>query len=613
VPRTILMRIVCRVLLTSVILGLAAPAAGAAEWVRVESPNFVVFGEVGEKRTREYAAEFERFREALGRIVPGAAVRPAAPALIFVFRNAESFAPYRPLYNGKPVQVGGYFAGGTDLDVIMLASSGRDEALRTIYHEYSHLITVNMVRGLPAWLGEGLAEYYSTFQVRADGKQAMLGGIIPTHLVRLNTERLLSLEELLTIEHDSPMYNEGSKRSMFYAESWALVHMLLNGEKNRSSQFNEYVRLTAAGQPPMDAWNTIFGTEKILEELRRYVRQAQVKGYLFRFDREIPAATFTVSVPAPADVHAALGELRLRVSPETAAAHMDQSAGVASPFTAVVRGMMLVRDDRYDEALPLLLRAAESDDWLVQYRAAVGLERIATASRSESNRAAGKAGEATLQRVLQHKPDLPHAVALRALIAGPSDEGLALMKRARQLAPGRAPYAIWEAQYHTARAEFAEARQILTPMLSPRYPKETRDYARIAMDEAVAAQAERSRATPPSLLAQNTLGRPAAGSGLVVPVFRELQPGEIRIEGSLERIECPRDGIILHVRIGDRAAKYRAENMDAVQFLTYREDQTGTIQCGARTPPEKVYLTWRAAAAATAFDGIAVAVEFLPR
>ena len=67
------------------------------------------------------------------------------------------------------------------------------------------------------------------------------------------------------------------------------------------------------------------------------------------------------------------------------------------------------------------------------------------------------------------------------------------------------------------------------------------------------------------------------------------------------------------MRIGDRAAKYRAENMDAVQFLTYREDQTGTIQCGARTPPEKVYLTWRAAAAATAFDGIAVAVEFLPR
>jgi hypothetical protein len=30
----------------------------ATEWVRVETPNFVVFGEVGEKRTKEVAVEF---------------------------------------------------------------------------------------------------------------------------------------------------------------------------------------------------------------------------------------------------------------------------------------------------------------------------------------------------------------------------------------------------------------------------------------------------------------------------------------------------------------------------------------------------------------------------
>jgi hypothetical protein len=609
VPPTIAMRLVTHLLFALSVLG-SPRDTPAAEWVRVESPNFVVFGEVGEKRTREYASEFERFREALGRIVPGAAIRPAAPAVIFVFKNADTFAPYRPLYNGKPVQVGGYFAGAADLDVIMLAGGGRDEAMRTVYHEYSHLITANLVRGLPVWLGEGLAEYYSTFEVRADGKQAMLGGIIPAHLMRLNTERLLPLEELLTIAHDSPLYNEGSKRSMFYAQSWALVHLLLNGEKDRSGAFNEYVRLTAAGRPPLEAWTAVFAKEPILEELRRYVRQAQVKGFLFRFDREIPAATFTIAMPPPADVHAALGELRLHVSPETAAVHMQQSPGTATPFTDAVRGMMLVRENRQDEALPLLIQAAQrSDDWLVQYRAAVGLERIATASQSERNRAAGKAGDAALQRVLQLKPDLPHAVALRGLIAGPSDEGVALLKRARQLAPGRTHYAIWEAQYHSARGEFAEARQILAPMLSPRFPKETREYARSVMAEAADAQVARARAAG----AQNPLGRPPAASGLVVPIFRELQPGEQRIDATLDRIECPRDGVVLHVRIGSRAAKYSAESIDAVEFLTYRADQTGVIQCGARTPPDKVYITWRAATGPAALDGIAVAVEFLPR
>jgi hypothetical protein len=191
---------------------LPAPTA-TAQWVRVESPHFVVFGEVGEKRTRDYAGEFERFREALGRVVPGAAARPAVPTVVFIFKDARSFAPHRPLFNGKPVEVSGYFAGGPSLDVIMMPATSREQALRTIYHEYSHLVTANAARGLPVWLSEGLAEYYSTFEVRDDGRRALLGGIIPAHLMRLNTERMLPLEQLLSVDHDSPLYNEGARRS----------------------------------------------------------------------------------------------------------------------------------------------------------------------------------------------------------------------------------------------------------------------------------------------------------------------------------------------------------------------------------------------------------------
>lgn len=610
VPRTVL----AKPLLAVTIL-LACGTTAAAEWVRVESPNFVVFGEIGEKKTREYAAEFERFREALGRVVPGAAARPPAPAMVFIFRNPESFAAYRPSYNGKPVQVAGYFAGGPDLDVIMLAATNRDDALRTIYHEYSHLVTVNMVRGLPVWLGEGLAEYYSTFQVREDGRQALLGGIVPGHLLRLNQERLLPLEELLAVEHDSPLYNEGSRRSTFYAQSWALVHLLLNGEPNRSAQFNEYVRRTAAGESSLDAWNAIFGKEKILEELRRYVRQAQVKGYLFRFNREIETTTFTVSTPAPADIHAALGELRFHVARETAVAHMDRSPAPPTAFTQAVRG--LIKLDANDErgALALLVEATrESDDWLVQYRAAVALERIATAAPGEASREAGQAADAALRRVLERKPDLPHAIALRGLIEGPSDQGLALVKRARELAPGRPHYAIWQAQFHSARGEFAQARQILAPMLSPRLPKETRDYARTAMSEAVTAQQARERAGQHFAAGPAPNGhRNAAASGVVVPLYREVRPGEQRVDASFERIECPRSGIVLHVRIAGRAARFSAASLDAIEFLTFRADRTRPVQCGPREPPERIYLTFRPSTEAKNIEGIATAVEFQPQ
>src|SRR5688572_10715603 len=125
---------------------LAAPAS--AQWIRIDSPNFTVFGEVGESRTREYTAEFERFREALGRVVPGAALRAAVPAVVVIFKDQRSFAPHRPLFNGKPVELSGYFSGGSSLNMIMLPATSKDAALRTIFHEYSHLVIANVARRL---------------------------------------------------------------------------------------------------------------------------------------------------------------------------------------------------------------------------------------------------------------------------------------------------------------------------------------------------------------------------------------------------------------------------------------------------------------------------------
>jgi hypothetical protein len=48
--------------------------------------------------------------------------------------------------------------------------------------------------------------------------------------------------------------------------------------------------------------------------------------------------------------------------------------------------------------------------------------------------------------------------------------------------------------------------------------------------------------------------------------------------------------------------------MDRIDFITYRDDQTGVITCGAREPPERVYVTWRQKDKTRQI----VAVEFLP-
>jgi hypothetical protein len=599
-----------RALAAAVIL-LTLPAPLRAEWVRVESSNFVLYGEIGERRTRDYAREFERFREALGRAVPGATPRTAVPTIVYLFENARSMASYRPLYNGKPVELTGYFVSDGAISTIMIAASEREQALRTIFHEYSHLVTSQTTRALPTWVEEGLAEYYSTFQVGADGRSALMGGLIEPHRLLLHSERLLPLEQLLAVHQDSPLYNEGSRRSMFYAQSWALVHLLMNGDPDRRKPFALYRQRTASGESATEAWRALFGEMNVVRELERYIRQTTMKGYRFAFDTEVNDTGFSVTKPTAAEVHGALAELRRLTTPDRALSHVEATPGGSSLYGDVVRALFLIDRGQQEDALALLMRTAEAaDDWLVKYRAAVALERIATASDTEASRTAAAAAIDALTSVLAARPELPHALAIRGLLLGSTDEGIASIARARELAPGNEHYATYHAQLLIHRGAVTEARKILGPLMSPIYPPEFREHVRALLTASVAAEKARTAAGSLAVPAGGAGQRPDRGS--IVYVFRQLQPGEQRIEGILERIDCPRTGQVLRVRAAGRQLTFTLAAIDDVEFIAYTSGQSGTVGCGPRPPNERVYVTYRAAAKPGDADGVAVAVEFLP-
>ena len=110
---------------------------------------------------------------------------------------------------------------------------------------------------------------------------------------------------------------------------------------------------------------------------------------------------------------------------------------------------------------------------------------------------------------------------------------------------------------------------------------------------------------------------PAAAGGGRTLLLRHLKEGEQRAFGSLEQIECGARGVFLVVRNGDRVLRLSVPRMDAIEFISYRDDLTGEVGCGARKPPEPVYVTYRpvpeARGTAAAADGQAVAVEFVPK
>ena len=136
------------------------------------------------------------------------------------------------------MNLGGFFQAGQDLNFIALnLEASSDNPYHLIYHEYVHNLLNNFKVRFPPWLNEGLAEYYSTFEVTDGDKKILLGRAIENHILYLRQNKFLPLATLFTVDHNSPDYNENSKKGVFYAESWALVHYLMLGNPERQKQF----------------------------------------------------------------------------------------------------------------------------------------------------------------------------------------------------------------------------------------------------------------------------------------------------------------------------------------------------------------------------------------
>ena len=139
-----------------------------------------------------------------------------------------------------------------------------------------------------------------------DGDDAVKIGIArEDHLQLLQTEPLIHLDQLFAINEDSPEYNEGSRRGVFYAESWALVHYLVIGTVTHRQQVGTFLGMAAAGTSSADAFHSAFGmsSAEMERELRRYLKQ-----YAFAYGR-FTSAELLNTKPAPAPVTLARDEV----------------------------------------------------------------------------------------------------------------------------------------------------------------------------------------------------------------------------------------------------------------------------------------------------------------
>ena len=252
----------------------ATPLSAADIWTRLTTAHFELLTTAGEKRGRELILYFEQVRSFFIQAAP-ARNSTDFPIRIVVFRNEKQYKPYAP-----NEVAAAFYAPGRYRDYIVMGDAD-PEHLPAAVHEFMHLVIHHTGLNMPLWLNEGWADLYSTLKPVPGGK-AMVGDLIPGRVQTLQNEKWLSFEALTSVNEKSQTYNEKNRAGIFYAESWALVHMLYFTPEY-GSKFGSFVAAVVRGKTAAEACQLVYGRSSALvyADLQAYFRRNRLFGAVF--------------------------------------------------------------------------------------------------------------------------------------------------------------------------------------------------------------------------------------------------------------------------------------------------------------------------------------------
>ena len=254
-------------------------------WKRLTSGDLTAVGNASEKDLRKALAALEDFRFALRQFFPKLRVTSDVPTVVVVFSGDSAFHRFKPRDHRGRIQdwVGGYFSPYPDVNYMVMRTSARqEETLRILFHEYTHYIVYRNFSFLPAWLNEGLAEFYSTFRSDYRDGRGLIGAPADYRLRVIRGGIMLPLPDIMSDEGAARILRENRRIDMFYSQAWALVHYLhMTRWAKGTADLNTYLQVLQKGSAD-DAVRQGFGTtlEELSSELDNYVRKFQFAAVL---------------------------------------------------------------------------------------------------------------------------------------------------------------------------------------------------------------------------------------------------------------------------------------------------------------------------------------------
>ena len=443
-------------------------------WIRLDTGHFTLFSDAPIETVQALSRNLELLHSVLARLNPERTIKSPLPTWVFIFRDQESFGPYRLRMNGRSSAISGYFLSHPHANFVAIDGSSGMGASRIVYHEYLHYFARHNLPGLPLWFNEGLAEFYTTFERHED--EVTIGKPVERHVEWLRTNGLIPFRRFLDTDTDSAIYNEQDRNGGYYAQSWALVHMLLASNQERRRQVTRYLDLLSEGTDAGEALQIAFGKAPrgLQQELEEYLRAQRFD--LFRQSLDgidavgidavgidavgidavgtDEADSVEVSRVAPAEVLYRLGSLLTHFNPARlveAGRHFDAALRLDPDYALAWAGRGYIRYLRsdYEGAHVLYEQALERGprEFLIHFLSGINLMKWVGAEsgftpEGPEQQARLEKARAAFRRSISLKSDFAEAYAgLGSSFVGaddPSEDGLEALRKARSSLPHRA-------------------------------------------------------------------------------------------------------------------------------------------------------------------------------
>ena len=472
------------IFLTVVLLLCRAPLAPArsdeSHWIRVNSSHFSVVTDADDIKGHAVAARFEQMRAVFGQLLARTRINMSEPIDIIALKNDDEYSKVVPNRQGQGIG-SGFFIPGEDRNYLVLNLS-KEESWRAVSRDFVLVFLNCNYPPTQAWFDEGFADYFSS--LRFDNKQVLIGGDPDSFTELLNMTTWLAIPELFATSRAMPAAQESSHHTLFYAESWIVMHYLLS--QNKLPETGTYFDLVE---------NQHLSIEEAIQKaygMSSGQLADTVKNYFHTLAQSGTAGASPLLGVAPseqigssnqelpfAEGQALLAEMTVRLPEhrDQAVQQLESIIGLPKGDNVVARralGWAEMQKKEFDSAVEEFNKGAElnpKDPWLHYYLALV---------RLRAAQAAGKSTEGLpnvmqdLRLVVDWDPEFVQArsmLAMAQLEGGGVHAAMDSMRATIQLAPRNQTYLLNMAQIYMAGKNWDAATALLERLKTSQDPQ----------------------------------------------------------------------------------------------------------------------------------------------